>query len=300
MNILLRLYRILLQGLCIPVFLSEFFEKETGSAYGLSFTAKCTLVVQMIRSNMRIVSGSTFLEHIAMATTLLKLPKSLDGVVVECGTYKGVSAANISLVCRIVGRRLIIFDSFQGLPEPSEQDKEHTLLGAKEIHSYAKGQWSGSLDEVKHNIAQYGVLEVCDFHQGYFDQTLPDFHQKCVQVWVDVDYRSSLETCLRYLWPLLQDGCTFYTHEAGHMEIAALFFSESWWQANLKTTPPGLVGAGTGIGFKILSGSYFNSSLGFTIKNPTLKNFRTVPQEGGMKLDWNASLKLTEGAPHHS
>ena len=212
----------------------------------------------------------------------------------ECGTYKGVSAANLSLVCKIVHRRLHIFDSFEGLPEPSNQDKGHLVLGQQEIHTYSKGSWCGSLEEVKRNISQCGEISVCVFHRGYFKETLPPLHEKCVLVWLDVDYRDSLETCLKYLWPLLEEGCRLYTHEAGHREIASLFFSEKWWGDHLKTSPPGLVGAGTGIGLKILTGSYFNSSLGYAVKNPRAESLRDVPQLGGMKLNLRSSLKLTE------
>ena len=293
---MMRLYRILLQLLCVPVFLEEYFHADTGRKYGVRFGTKWRLLWQMIRNNRRIVSGSTFLEHLTMATSLMRLPPSLEGVVVECGTYKGVSAANLSLVCQLVGRRLEIFDSFEGLPEPSIRDKEHLLLGAKEIHTYEKGTWCGRLEEVKENITRYGEINVCNFHKGYFENTLPEVRLKCAQIWLDVDYRDSLETCLRYLWPQLQDGCILYTHEAGHMEIASLFFSEKWWLENLQTTPPGLIGAGTGIGLKILSGSWFNSSMGFTIKNPEKRNYRHVPQVGGMKLGAEAARKLTTSA----
>ncbi len=293
MTIFAKAYRILLQVLCIPVFLSEFFEKQTGAAYGLGFGAKWKLLWTMIRNNRKIVSGSTFMEHITMATSLLKTPPTLEGIVVECGTYKGVSAANLSLVCALVGRRLAIFDCFEGLPEPTAKDQAHTLIGHREIHTYTRGSWCGTLDEVRENIRRYGKLEVCDFHKGYFDKTLPGFNEKCVQIFLDVDYLSSLETCLTYLWPLLQDGCPLYTHESGHLEIAALFFSESWWHNHFASSPPGLVGAGTGLGFKILTGSYFNSNFGFTIKNPARERFTTVPQaEGGMKLSLGSSIKI--------
>jgi len=231
-----------------------------------------------------------------MATSLMKLPKSKEGVVVECGTYKGVSAANISLVCVLTGRKLEIFDSFEGLPAPDQKDQAHVLLGSEEIHTYEKGTWCGRLDEVKDNIRRYGCLEVCGFHQGFFEQTLPHFKEKCVQIFVDVDYRRSLETCVKHLWPLLQDEGFFYTHEAQHMEIASLFFSESWWKENGDAEPPGLVGAGSGIGIKILTGSAFTSSLGFTVKNPKRENFQTVPQEGGMKLGIQSLNELTDNA----
>ncbi len=293
MKLLGKLYRIILQLLCIPVFLSGFFARETGEAYGVGFWKKLALVLRMAWNNSRIVSGSSFIEHLLMAATLLRLPPSLEGVVVECGAYKGVSAANMSLVCALVRRRLDVFDSFEGLPEPSDQDKAHTLIGSKEIHTYQKGWWCGTFEEVKENVRRYGNADVCRFHKGFFDQTLPSYREKCVQVWLDVDYRSSLETCLKYLWPLLRDGCYLYTHESQHREIAALFYSEAWWRENLQTEPPGLVGAGTGVGLKILTDSYFTSSLGFTLKNPSKVAFKSFPQVGGLKLGLGAAARLT-------
>jgi hypothetical protein len=294
MGFLIRIYRIILQVLCTPVFLSSYFASTTGKKYGIGFWTKFKIACKMLRNNTRIVSGSTFIEHLTMAASLLNIPPDMEGVVVECGTYKGVSAANLSLLCKIMGRRLAVFDSFEGLPAPSDEDKAHMLLASQEIHTYEKGQWCGRLEEVKENIAKYGAIDVCDFFKGYFEDTLPHFNQKCIQVWLDVDFRNSLETCLKYLWPLLQDGCYLYTHEAAHKEIASLFFSESWWQRQLASPPPGLIGAGTGIGIKILSGSSFNSSMGYTVKNPPQQNFHTVPQMGGMKLNLSSSVKLTE------
>jgi len=291
---LLKLYRILVQILCIPIFLSDFFDQATGKEYEVGFWKKMVLTFKMIRNNTKIVSGSTFIEHLTMATTLLQIPKDMEGVVVECGTYKGVSAANLSLVCALSNRALHIFDSFEGLPAPSSRDQAHALLSAEEIHTYEKGSWCGTLDEVKDNIARYGKIEVCLFHKGYFEQTLPHFREKCVFNWLDVDYRHSLETCIKYLWPLLQDGCYLYTHEAGHYEISSLFFSENWWKENFHETPPGLIGAGNGLGIKILSGSSFNSSIGYTIKNPNKEQFREMPQTGGLKLSIESSIKLTQ------
>jgi len=289
----LKLYRIFLQIFCIPVFLSDFLDRSTGKEHSVSVWRKLSLIFKMIRNNRKIISGSTFIEHIAIATTILRIPKDTEGVVVECGTYKGVSAANLSLVCAFVNRKLEIFDSFEGLPTPSRQDAVHTLLSRREIHTYERGAWNGTLDEVKNNIQKYGRPDVCYFNKGFFDQTLPNFKQKAILVWVDVDYRSSLETCVKYLWPLLQDGGYFFTHEVEHSEIASLFFSESWWRENLNTAPPGMIGAGTGLGFKILTGSHFSSSLGYTIKNPNKQAFAEVPQIGGMKVNLSSSFKLT-------
>ena len=108
------------------------------------------------------------------------------------------------------------------------------------------------------------------FHAGYFEATLPGFEKPCVFVFADVDLRESLESCVEQLWPLLADGSSFYTHEATHMEIASLFFEREWWQSP-DGEPPGLVGAGTGLGLIPRAGG-FGSPLGYAVKSPETRS----------------------------
>jgi O-methyltransferase len=129
----------------------------------------------------------------------LTIPKSVEGCVVECGCYKGKSTANLSLVCALCKRTLEVFDSFEGLPEPSIDDKTHVILGQREVHTYSKGAWSASLSETKENVSRYGKIDVCNFNPGYFEDTLPKFKKSAAFVFLDVDLKSSVKTCLRYL-----------------------------------------------------------------------------------------------------
>jgi len=174
-----------------------------------------------------------------MALKLLETPPEVVGDVVECGTWKGGSAANLSLVCRIAGRRLKVFDSFQGLPEGRPGDREAA--------GYAKGDYCGTLDEVRRNIGRHGAIEVCDFVPGWFEDTLPTFTSPVVLAFLDVDLEASLDTCVRHLWPRLVEGGHLFTDEAVGLDYTALFFSERWWQRYFGRTPPGLMGAGTGL-----------------------------------------------------
>lgn len=111
-------------------------------------------------------------------------------------------------------------------------------MNVGEYHSYAKGSWYGPLDTVKANVAKYGAPEVCTFIKGYFDATLPLFSERIGFAFCDVDLRRSLETCLRYLWPLLSADGLLFTHEAHHLEIASLFYDQAIWTDSV----PGLVG----------------------------------------------------------
>jgi len=265
--------------LSIPIILSEYFAPATGSDYSAGFFTKLKLAYRMASNRRKISTASHFLEHLIMATQILKVPRTVQGCVVECGSYKGGSAANLSLVCALCERRLEVFDSFQGLPAPSNTDKEHVLVAAHEVHSYAEGALCGTLREVQQNISRYGAMNCCNFNVGFFEQTLPDFSRRCILIFLDVDLVGSLETCLKQLWPLLQDGCYLFTHEAHHVEIPSVFFREDWWRANLGCPAPGLVGAGNGLGLLPSSGG-FGSALGYAVKNPLVTNFEVNPQTG--------------------
>ena len=280
-RIISKLWNKLVAGVSAPIILSEYFRPETGGDYGVGFFTKLRLAGKMRRNRKKIATASHFLEHLLMATEILKIPPQVEGCVVECGSFKGGSAANLSLVCGLCNRQLEIFDSFAGLPEPSDVDQQHVLVGAQEVQTYAKGAFCGTLPEVEKNISQFGNIGVCNFNVGYFNQTLPGFRKRCILAFLDVDLVDSLETCLKYLWPLLQDGCYLFTHEAHHMEIPAFFFGESWWRSNLQCSAPGLIGAGSGIGLQPSSGG-FRSALGYTVKNPKVVDFEISPQTGNI------------------
>lgn len=252
---------------CAPVFLGRFLARETGSEYRVGFLRKVQLLLRMFRNRFRIVTASGLLDQVVMATEILRIPREREGVVVECGSYQGGSTANLSLVCGLVGRTLHIFDSFAGLPEPTEADRLHILPSIHELRAFEKGDFCGTLEIVKNNVERLGNLGVCRFHVGYFANTLPGFTEPCVFAFCDVDLRSSLETCVEQLWPRLVDRCYLFTHEANHMEIAGLFFDSCWWSARLHSAPPGLVGGGSGLGLYVSDQGFFRSSLGFAIKN---------------------------------
>jgi O-methyltransferase len=119
---------------------------------------------------------------------------------VECGCYKGGSTAKLSLVARMTGRRLFVCDSFQGLPEPSAQDRLQQTFDLGEPTAYEKGQYAGSLDEVKANVRQFGALDQCEFIPGFFSNTLATLKADELSfVFMDVDYISSARDCLRFL-----------------------------------------------------------------------------------------------------
>jgi hypothetical protein len=254
-------YRRALNVLHLPLFLSGFLSAEAGRDYGVGVAQKLRLLTRFGRNVRRIQSETSWWEHVLLAERILRIPAAVPGVVVECGCFKGASTASLSLVCSLTGRRLIVFDSFQGLPQPAEADSIHHVPHLGESHAYRKGDFRAGVQEVEGNIEAYGALQACELIPGYFEDTLPAFGERCVFAFLDVDLRDSLETCLTYLWPLLQDGCELYSHEAHHLEIAQVFFDDRWWR-RLGFSAPGLIGAGSGLSYNASRWS----AIGYTIK----------------------------------
>ncbi len=125
----------------------------------------------------------------------------VEGDVIECGTYKGFSACCLSWVCSYLNRRLIVADSFEGLPENTTDPY------------YKKGDFCGQLEEVRANIEDFGKIEQVDFLKGFYDTSLRGFKRSLCMVWMDVDlYESSMDILHNLFNRLSRDG-VIISHE---------------------------------------------------------------------------------------
>lgn len=206
-------------------------------AYGLSKRDRIDLGRALIRNHNRIPSTNGWEWLLAVALKILEMPplSELPGDVIECGAYKGASAASLSLVCRITGRKLSVYDSFQGLPPARPGDRQAAY--------FPTGDYCGTLEEVQSNIRKYGAIECCEFVEGWFEDTLPGLKSPVLAAFIDVVQEDSLATCVRHIWPnLVEDGYIFLA-ETGETDYVALFWSEKWWRKHFNRTPPGMVGA---------------------------------------------------------
>jgi O-methyltransferase len=206
----------------------------------MTWRRKALLAVRMWRTTRGVFTGTSYKAHLAMAVKLLELPPDVEGVVVECGSFLGGSTANLSLVCDIVGRDLIVYDSFEGLPPPTARDKYAT--------AEATGSLRGDLDVVMDNVSRFGAIDRCTFRKGWFDETLPRHGEPIVLCFLDVDYQASLHQCILNLLPLLTEKGYAFIDEYVLTDYCALFWSERYWRTYFGATPPGLIGAGTGVG----------------------------------------------------
>jgi len=217
-----------------------FDDRRIHPSYGMTWTKKITLAFRMFHNTRRVKTGTWYKAHLAMAAKLLEVPPETTGVVVECGSWLGGSAANLSIVCDIVGRDLIVYDSFEGLPAPDPNDKYASEPGT--------GAFLGDLETVRKHVERHGVIERCQFRKGWFENTLPRHTEPIVLCFLDVDYQASLHDCVVNLWPHLTEEGYLFIDEYVYLDYCALFFSERFWKRYFDAPPPGLMGAGTGVG----------------------------------------------------
>jgi O-methyltransferase len=119
----------------------------------------------------------------------------LRGDFAECGVYKGGTALMLCRIMKKHGKRIYLFDSFEGLPEPDEK---------KDVY-FQKGEYAASAEAVKQLLTEFDDL--VDIRQGWIPQAfsgLEDNHYTFVHIDVDL-YQSNLDCC-RYFYPRLVAG----------------------------------------------------------------------------------------------
>lgn len=255
---------------------ADFVEGAFGEEYGVTKHDRAKLV-ELFRLNCRAIESAMSADyHTVLAMELLSLPQHVVGDVIECGAFKGASTASLSLLCRIVGRRLVVCDSFEGLPGAGDGADAASPNGWCKYH---KGLFCGSLEEVQKNVTKYGDLDVCEFLPGFFAESLSTLSGSFVFAFLDVNLVDSMKDCLRYIWPLMAESGVIYSNDAVHMDIVRLCFDNDWWQDALHEPAPGLIGSGCGLplGPK-------GSSLGYIRKSAQLDS------RWGNNVSWLDSL----------
>ena len=263
-----------LRAICRWVFYAYFVLCGAGWQYGVRRRDKWSLLRRALRNAPHFKSLTTPAQQLWLCHELFKVSVKARGDVVECGCYDGASTAVLSVACKLVGRKLHVCDSFEGLPEP-EADEKVTIRTGKTFYHWKEGEFAspGGVEGVRQRVAQFGAVESCEFVKGFFCDTLPNLPvDSAVLVFEDADLKSSVVDCLKYLWPRLRVGCKFFSHEPWSIEVVSLFFDHEFWKKEFGCPPPGFYGGDMG-GIRTLL-VYFK--MGFAVK----RDFDQIVKKG--------------------
>ena len=119
----------------------------------------------------------------------------IPGDIVECGVAHGGSAAMMALTLTDQTRHLWLFDTFEGLPAPTEADPDH------HIASLYTGAFRAAVEEVESSFQKLGIASTVTIVPGLFQNTLPKWGTCPIALLhVDGDWYESVRATLDNLY----------------------------------------------------------------------------------------------------
>jgi O-methyltransferase len=180
-------------------------------------------------------------EMLTVADRVLRLAGRPGLTVLEAGSGKGGGTAKLSLVARIAGARLLVCDSFRGMPP---NDERHETIWGRHTE-FREGAFRGTARLVERTIARFGAPEVCELVKGWFADTLPALDRPLDVVLLDVDLAASTRDCVRWLYPRIRPGGALLSQD-GHLRATIeLLADDRFWRNEVGVPPPAIHGLRT-------------------------------------------------------
>jgi O-methyltransferase len=165
-------------------------------------------------------------EHRDLSKTIMELGRRRarpGEVMIEAGCWKGGSTAKWSHACRMLGYRLHVYDSFEGVEAMTEMERGG--------YDYT-GEYVGKLEEVRANVARYGDLDLVEFHPGWFcDSMKPGTVPGPVRlVYIDCDLAKGTVEVLEGVMPVLSEDGVVVSEDCQVKSVAQLLAEPETWQ----------------------------------------------------------------------
>jgi len=153
----------------------------------------------------------------------------VPGDFVECGVWRGGSMQAVALTLLASGhtdRELHLFDTFEGMPPPTDADRARGGKPAAELLATADRDsriWAvATLDDVRAAMEETGYPpERIHFHRGRVEETVPrDAPQQIALLRLDTDWYESTRHELEHLYDRLSPGGVLIIDDYGHWEGA--------------------------------------------------------------------------------
>jgi len=155
----------------------------------------------------------------------------VPGAVVECGVWRGgsmVAAATRLLQLGVADHDLFLFDTFEGMPDPTQRDTDvhgteaATLLAQNSREKAVAGEanvWAyASLDTVEAAVRSTTYpSELCHYVAGKVEDTLPSMAPDQIGLLrLDTDWYGSTLHELTHLYHRVADGGVLLIDDYGH------------------------------------------------------------------------------------
>jgi hypothetical protein len=156
---------------------------------------------------------------------------NIAGDIVECGVWRGGSTmcALLSLMkLQKTNHQIFLYDTFEGMSEPSEKDADLLGKGAKQLLNQSEKttediMWCyAPIEDVKKNIESTGYpSQQVNYIKGKVEETIPQTMPGEIAILrLDTDWYESTYHELKYLFPKLVKGGVLIIDDYGHWQGA--------------------------------------------------------------------------------
>lgn len=155
----------------------------------------------------------------------------IEGDIVECGVWKGGSMMAVADTLLRLGddkRHLYLFDTFEGMTPPSDNDVDISGISAESLlnstdKSKENSVWCrAGLDVVKSAVGSIGYpVGKVHYIQGMVEHTIPQYApEKIALLRLDTDWYESTRHEMEHLFPRLVKGGVLIIDDYGHWQGA--------------------------------------------------------------------------------
>jgi O-methyltransferase len=136
----------------------------------------------------------------------------IDGAIAECGVWKGGSMMSVALTLLELDelRDLYLFDTFEGMTPPTEEDVTYAGVTAAELLASPTGRMrlDAAMEQVRDAVASTGYpMDRVHFVPGRVEDTVPDrAPDRLALLRLDTDFYASTIHELAHLYPRLATG----------------------------------------------------------------------------------------------
>jgi O-methyltransferase len=175
------------------------FKWSTNAIYNPEFS-KVKDLIKEIKNEKEMLLGDWEAFQIFMA---VKQTAKIKGDIAEVGVYMGGSS---KLICEAKGnKKFHLFDTFEGLPAPKQEDSPNQFHEKQYSHSYAN---------VKKYLSNYQNVY---FYKGLFPSTaVPITNEKFSFVHLDVDLYEATLDCIKFFYSRMEKGGILISHDYGN------------------------------------------------------------------------------------
>ena len=200
----------------------------------LSFSQKISLLNTCIKVDWYVAHAHHPSEMIDVLTGLASRKANAGEIMVEAGCYNGGSTIKFSVVCKMLGYKLQVYDSFEGVETMTKDELAQTG------HNYS-GEYAVGEEIVRANVSKYGEIGVCSFYKGWFADTLAahPLNEPVKIVYIDCDVaKGTFEVLQGTLHSLVKDGIV-YSQDYTIRAVKNLIHNPETW-SKLNVSPPAI------------------------------------------------------------